>query len=123
MCQIPMPAGKIAEANTYAAHAFICQSSMDGLALVHDGCCTTTEGVSIRLRAHHFCKDLMSVAAVNYVGEFKRTNKTNRVDEDRTMSKRKEVLLHCIVGPAARAQSTSKVGNIGGGTRASNFAT
>lgn len=32
---------------THAAHAFICQCSMDGLALVHDSRCPTAERVSV----------------------------------------------------------------------------
>ena len=38
------------------------------------------------------------------------------------MSKRKKVLGHCIVGPATSTQSPSEIGNVGGGTSASNFA-
>lgn len=38
---------------------------MDSLALVHDGRCTTAEGVSIRLQPHHIYMILMSVASVN----------------------------------------------------------
>ena len=46
-CQVLTLEGRIAEAETYAAHAFVCQSSMDSFALVHDGRCTTTEGISV----------------------------------------------------------------------------
>ena len=46
-CQILTLEGRIAEAGTYAAHAFVGQSPMDSLALVHDGRCTTTEGISV----------------------------------------------------------------------------
>ena len=47
--QNPILTGRIADAEeeTYAARAFVCQSSMDSFALVHNGRCTTTEGTSI----------------------------------------------------------------------------
>ena len=47
LCQIPTFAGEDAEAKTYAAHAFVCQSSNNGVAIARDGRFTTTEGVSI----------------------------------------------------------------------------
>lgn len=40
---------------------------------------------------------------------------------ERTVSKGKEVLGIRIIGPATSTHSTSKVGNVGGGTSASNF--
>ena len=87
---------------------------MDSLAIIHDGRCTTTEGIPIRLRTHHICKIVMLVSTLSDLWATKKRR-------ERTVSKGEEVFGVRIIGPATSTQSPSVEGNVGGGTSASNF--
>ena len=65
---ISIPAGGIAKVDTYAAHAFVCQCSVDRLALVDDGRCTTTEGIPIGLRTHHIYEVVLLAETLSILG-------------------------------------------------------